>query len=143
MPPAAATPDSLGSDTLTRGVRVRVRPSYLAEHSDPGAGRWVFAYHISISNESPAGAPPLQLLSRRWLIVDAEGERHEVKGEGVIGQQPILSPGDTHQYASFCPLQTPWGTMEGSYRFRTVGDAHDEEEFDVSVGRFYLVSPAP
>ncbi len=141
MPPTAATPGSLGSDTITRGVRIRVRPSFLAEHSDPQSKRWVFAYHIGIANEAPADAPPVQLLTRYWLIVDANGVRHEVRGEGVIGQQPILAPGDTHEYASFCPMQTAWGTMEGAYRFRTVGDAHDEEEFDVAVGRFYLVAP--
>lgn len=142
MARAAATPDSLGSDTLTRDIRVRARPSFMPEHSDTNAARWVFAYRITITHEGEAGAPPVQLLARRWRIVNAEGEAHEVRGEGVIGQQPILAPGETHEYSSFCPIQTPWGTMEGAYRFRTIGDAHDEEEFDVEVGRFYFVAPA-
>ncbi len=141
----AATPtrQSHGSEALTRGIRVRVHPWFLDEHSDPEQRRWVFGYRITITNTNATGSPPLQLLSRHWTIVDARGEAHEVRGEGVIGQQPILAPGDSHEYSSFCPLQTSWGTMEGSFRFRTAGDGPDgeREQFDADVARFYLVGP--
>lgn len=118
---------------VTRGFRVDVRPQYLPEHSKPAEGKYVFGYHIRIEN---VGVERAKLLSRHWVIVDADGDRHDVTGEGVVGNQPDLGPGEHFEYSSFCPLETPWGTMEGSYRFR----ADSGEEFDVRVARFYLVA---
>lgn len=123
----------LGSEATTEGVRVSVTPSYLPEHSDPLERRFVFAYRIKITNESDRW---VKLLSRRWVIVDSLGERQEVVGEGVIGAQPELEPGQSFEYSSYCPLTTPWGTMEGEYTMRL----QSSEEFHASVARFYLVA---
>src|ERR1041385_8547500 len=106
MPPPPKNP---GSVSLTRGVRIAVAPSYDPEQSEPALSRFIFAYRIRITNESPLR---VKLLSRHWIIVDAHGQRHEVRGEGVVGQQPDLGPGESFTYSSFCPLQTQWGTME-------------------------------
>ena len=128
----------LGSEVTTRGFRVTVRPSYLPEQSGTAEAwqgrRYVFAYQVRISNE---GSVRAQLLSRHWVIVDAEGERHEVRGEGVVGHQPELAPGESFEYSSYCPLSTPWGTMEGEYLLV------DEfgERFEIEIARFYLVAP--
>lgn len=130
-----APPRNPGSVALTRGIRVAVAPSYAREQSDPGLSRYLFNYRIRITNESPVR---VKLLTRHWIIVDADGQRHEVQGEGVIGQQPELSPGESFTYSSFCPLPTPWGTMEGTYTMHADGD----EVFDIQVGRFYLSLPA-
>jgi len=124
-----------GSVTMTRGVRVAVAPAYAPDQSDPGLSRYLFTYRIRITNESERR---VTLVARHWIIVDADGLRHEVRGEGVVGQQPELAPGESFTYSSFCPLQTPWGTMEGTYRMRSdTGDG-----FDVQIGRFYLALPA-
>ena len=113
------------SDTTTRGVRVQVSPRYLEEQSDPRAGLWAFAYHVVISNE---GAEPVQLLSRHWIITDANGRIEEVRGPGVVGQQPLIAPGEAWDYVSGCPLGTAMGTMHGSYRMRTArGETFDAE----------------
>jgi ApaG protein len=136
-----------GSEALTRGLRVHVTPRFLPEESgdvvEGGGGngsteawkgrRYVFAYHIRITNESPAR---VRLLSRHWIIVDADGERHEVRGQGVIGLQPDLAPGQSFQYESFCPLPTPWGTMEGEYLMEN----ETGERFQIQIGRFFLVA---
>ena len=121
-----------GSVTITQGIRVAVAPSYLAEQSEPDEGRYFFGYRIRITNES---TERVQLMRREWTIIDGDGERAEVEGEGVVGQQPILEPGQSYVYSSFCPLGTPWGTMEGWYIFRD----HAGEEFRVRIGRFFLV----
>lgn len=123
------------SERTTRGISVRVSPFYLPDHSDPDERKWVFGYHVRLTNGGDVRA---QLLTRRWLITDAEGRLKEVEGEGVVGQTPDLGPGESFEYSSFCPLGTPWGTMEGSYQFM------DErgEGFDVQIARFYLVSEA-
>lgn len=126
---------NLGSDTITDGIRVTVRPQYLGEQSDPLQGRWVFAYHITIRNE---GAAPARLVRRRWHIVDADGESHDVDGDGVVGHTPLLAPGGEFEYASYCPLQTPWGTMEGAYQLERAGGEGGTVE--ARVGRFYLVA---
>jgi ApaG protein len=123
---------SMGSVTLTEGIRIAVAPFYLAEQSEPG--RCVFGYRIRITNDSERR---VRLLSRHWVIVDADGERHEVRGEGVVGRQPTLAPGESHSYSSFCPLPTPWGTMEGEYTMTT----DDGKLFQVAIGRFYLAAP--
>jgi ApaG protein len=112
---------------------VEVTPRYLAAESDVKAGKYVFAYQVTIINEGDHRA---KLLKRHWIIVDADGRRREVKGDGVVGATPDLGPGESHEYASFVPLPTPWGTMEGSYLMAR----EDGQTFDAQVGRFFLVS---
>lgn len=119
------------SDTVTDGVRVRVAAQYQPDRSDPDRGEWFFFYRVMLSNEGERSA---KLLSRHWVIVDALGERTEVRGPGVVGEEPLLQPGETFEYMSACPLGTEWGTMEGSYRM----ERDDGEEFDVRIGRFFL-----
>ncbi len=121
-----------GSEALTRGVRVRVRPFYVPEQSREDLATFVFGYRISIANESAAR---VRLVSRRWEIVDADGERRVVEGEGVVGLQPVIEPGGVHEYSSFCALATAWGTMEGVYRMESEGGA-----FEARVERFFLVA---
>ena len=96
----------------TDGITVRTGVSYLPEQSSPRTGRWFWAYHIRIENNS---ARAVKLLTRRWIITDGSGERNLVEGEGVIGEQPLLPPGQSYDYVSGCPLSTPGGRMEGSY----------------------------
>ena len=119
----------------TDGIVVRVAVSFLADQSEPERGRWFWAYHIRIEN---AGVQAVQLLSRRWLITDGRGERHRVEGEGVVGVQPLIEPDGSYDYVSGCPLDTPNGSMEGSYR---MVDA-DGRTFDVTIPRFLLIGPA-
>lgn len=121
-----------GSEAVTRGVRVAVRPFYIPEQSRPDLGEYVFGYRISIANE---GDERVKLISRKWVIVDADGDVREVEGEGVVGQQPEILPGGVHEYSSFCSLETPWGTMEGHYVMKMVSG----ETFEAAIGRFYLV----
>jgi ApaG protein len=123
-----------GSRATTRGIAVTVEPRFLPEKSQPHLGRWLFAYSIRIDN---LGIEAVQLLTRHWIITDANGRIEEVRGAGVIGQQPILEPGESHEYTSFCPLPTAFGTMEGSYRMATAAG----EQFDVEVARFELSQP--
>ncbi len=123
-----------GSEKCTGGVRIVVRPKYDDDKSDPSGRQWFFSYRIRVVNE---GTEPAQLMARRWDIVDAHGERETVEGPGVVGKTPRLAPGEGFEYTSFCPLRTNWGTMEGSYRFRT----DEGREFDAEVGRFILVGP--
>ncbi len=122
-----------GSDVVTDGMRVEVRPEYLPEQSRPDQHKWVFAYRVRITNQRTHRA---RLISRHWIIVDADGDRHDVVGEGVVGLQPTLAPGQSFEYSSYCPLETPWGTMEGAYTFEN----DDQTRFDVAVGRFFLIS---
>ncbi len=119
------------SDTLTRGIRVRVGAQFLPQHSDPDASRYVYAYRVIISNE---GTQSAKLLTRYWLVRDANNEVREVRGEGVVGKYPDLTPGESFEYMSGCPLQTKWGTMEGSYRMQR----EDGEQFDAFIGQFFL-----
>ena len=119
----------------TGGVVVRVSVSYLPEQSEPKRGRWFWAYHIRIENQ---GAQAVQLLTRHWVITDGRGARHSVEGEGVVGEQPLIEPGDSFDYVSGCPLATPTGHMQGSYRM--VGE--DGERFDVAIPKFALTAPA-
>jgi len=128
------TQPTLSSECVTDGVRVKVVPSYLPTHSDPANGRYLFAYHVTIVNE---GTRRARLRSRQWAIVDADGERHEVQGMGVVGHHPDLKPGERFEYSSFCPLNTSWGTMEGLY----VMEREDGSAFDARIKRFYLVGP--
>jgi len=126
----------LGSDAVTNGIRVRVSPHFVPESSDPTGGRWNFAYHVTIINEGPE---PVTLRHRHWRIVDGDGEAREIDGEGVVGKQPTLAPGERFEYQSFTPLMTHWGTMEGAFTFERT----DHTNFDARVGRFFLVSPEP
>lgn len=120
---------------VTGGVTVRVSVSYLPEQSEPGRGRWFWAYHIRIEND---GAGTVQLLTRHWIITDGRGVRHTVEGEGVVGEQPLIAPGASYDYVSGCPLATPTGSMQGSYRM--VGE--DGHQFDVAIPKFALSAPA-
>ena len=119
----------------TGDVTVRVAVSYLPEQSEPQRGRWFWAYHIRIENE---GARAVQLLTRHWVITDGRGARHSVEGEGVVGEQPVIAPGASYDYVSGCPLATPNGAMQGSYRMV------DERgmTLDVAIPRFSLLAPA-
>lgn len=96
----------------TQGVVVRVTPTFLSQQSDPSQGRWVWAYAVEIENQRE---DEIQLLTRHWIITDALGRVDEVKGPGVIGEQPVIRPGQTHSYTSGCPLNTSSGVMVGSY----------------------------
>jgi ApaG protein len=119
----------------TDGITVRVSVNFLPEQSEPAKGRWFWAYHVRIENGS---ARTVQLISREWIISDGRGVTHEVQGEGVVGEQPVLDPGESFDYVSGCPLQTPTGAMEGRYFMATV----DGPRFPVDIPRFPLVAPA-
>ena len=122
--------EALFNEAATTGdVTVRVAVSYLPEQSEPARGRWFWAYHIRIEND---GAGPVQLLTRHWIITDGRGARHTVEGEGVVGEQPVILPEGSYDYVSGCPLATPMGAMEGSYRM--VGA--DGEPFDAAIPRY-------
>ena len=122
------------SEAVTRGVRVQVVSQYIAEQSRPEHCRFFFAYRVRITNEEDA---PVKLVSRHWIIEDAEGQVQEVKGPGVVGAQPRLEQGETFEYTSFCPLETPTGSMRGTYQMVT----DTGEAFDAEVGRFKLSEP--
>jgi ApaG protein len=115
----------------TRNVTVRVAANFLAEQSEPRQGRWFWAYHIRIEN---GGDQPVQLISRHWKITDGHGARHDVRGEGVVGEQPVIAPGESYDYVSGCPLRTPTGAMEGTFQM-VVGDG---SSFDAAIPRFPL-----
>ena len=115
-------------------ISVSVRTQFLAEQSDRERGPFVFAYFITIRNTGQIAA---QLISRHWIITDAEGRSQEVKGLGVVGQQPLLKPGEEYQYQSGTPLGTPVGTMRGSYQMV----AEDGTRFDAQVAEFVLSMP--
>lgn len=118
----------------TRDVTVRVSVSYLPEQSEPAKGRWFWAYHVRIENE---GTQAVQLVSRQWTILDGRGGHHEVQGEGVVGEQPVIEPGGSFDYVSGCPLHTPTGSMEG--RYYMIGE--DGATFAAAIPRFPLVAP--
>lgn len=118
----------------THGIKVQVQPRYSLADSQPESSTFVFSYRVNMSNEGDA---PARLLFRHWLIHDATGEDSVVDGEGVVGEQPLLAPGDSHQYRSYCVLRSPIGYMEGYYTFvRPNG-----EEFRVEIPRFHLQGP--
>lgn len=126
----------LFSHSATTGdITVRVAVSYLPEQSEPVKGRWFWAYHIRVEND---GAKPVKLVSREWHIRDGRGGRQEVRGEGVVGEQPVIAPGESFDYVSGCHLTTPTGAMEGRYfMVGTNGGA-----FAVDIPRFPLIAPA-
>ena len=120
--------------STTNGVRVTVEPQYLEDRSEPAEGRYFWAYTIEIAN---SGDAPVQILARHWIITDANGRREDVRGVGVVGEQPVIPPGAAFTYTSGCPLTTPSGTMVGSYQ--AVGD--DGETFAVAIPAFSLDVP--
>lgn len=115
-------------------IKVSAQPKYLTEQSEPARNRYVFAYTITIEN---AGTTAAQLISRHWIITDAMGHVQEVRGEGVVGEQPLLAPGERFQYTSGAVLETPVGTMQGSYQML----ADDGERFDAQIPLFRLAVP--
>ena len=119
------------SSAITKSVKVEVETEYIADRSDVERGYYFFAYHVTITNE---GEEAVQLISRHWIITNANGMVEEVKGPGVIGEQPLIEPGGFYKYSSFCPLNTPVGTMHGTYQM--VSD--DGEEFDAIIAPFQL-----
>ncbi len=119
----------------TREVVVRVAVSFLPEQSDPARGQWFWSYHVRVENH---GAVAVQLMTRHWLITDGDGNVHEVEGEGVIGEQPVIEPGASYDYVSGCPLHTPAGAMQGSYAM--IGA--DGSSFDAAIPAFRLMAPA-
>ena len=122
-------------EAITRGVTVRVSVTYLPDQSEPAHGRWFWAYHIRIEND---GDGAVQLLTRHWIITDGRGGQEEVRGDGVVGDQPMIDPGESYDYVSGCPLKTPSGSMEGSYGMI---DA-DGTPFEIAIPAFLLQSPA-
>ena len=127
-----AVTQSPNSETLTRAVRVTAAAQYLPNESDPDRNEYLYMYRIRITNE---GSGTVKLHSRHWVIIDANNNREEVIGQGVVGKQPELAPGEQFEYTSSCPLRTKWGTMEGSYTFLQ----GDDGPFKVEIGRFFLV----
>ncbi len=119
---------------VTRDIEVSVEPYYLEEQSDPEDSRYVWGYRIVIANHSTR---PVRLMHRYWHITDQNGQVDEVHGPGVIGEQPRLRPGDTYEYSSGCPLDTPSGMMFGHYQM----EADDGEVFEVSIPAFSLDAP--
>lgn len=119
---------------VTRGIEVAVEPFYLDDRSSPDENHFVWAYRVTIDNRSSGF---VQLLSRYWRITDGNGKVEEVRGSGVVGEQPELNPGDSYQYTSGCPLTTPSGVMVGRYTMRT----EDGEMFDVAIPAFSLDMP--
>jgi ApaG protein len=118
----------------TRDISVTVQPQYLADRSEPARRQYFWAYTIEITN---LGATAVQLKRRHWIITDGRGQRHEVKGPGVVGEEPIIEPGTSYRYTSGCPLDTPDGFMVGSYDM--IGD--DGSVFSVAIPAFSLDSP--
>ncbi len=122
------------SDTITDGVRVGATAYFLPDESDPDEKKFLYGYTIVIKNDTDV---PVRLVSRAWTIIDGNGKREEVRGPGVVGQTPRLEPGEAFKYQSYCPLKTPWGTMEGEYDMKR----DDGTTFKVKVARFYLTTP--
>jgi ApaG protein len=122
------------SDTTTNGIRVQVTTKFLPERSSPRDGEYLFAYFIQISN---VGSETAQLISRHWVITNTDGEEEEVRGDGVVGNQPVLAPGAVHNYNSFCQLKTAVGTMHGEYTMVTPSG----ETFEARIAPFTLAVP--
>jgi ApaG protein len=122
------------SKAVSRNIRVSVQAQYVEQRSAPHDGLWFFAYRVELEN---LGEETVQLLSRHWVITDGNGRVEEVRGPGVVGEQPVLEPGDLFHYTSACPLPTPFGVMHGSYQMITeTGD-----RFDAEVAPFSLSQP--
>jgi ApaG protein len=119
---------------VTRGIQVTVRPEFLEQESTPRQGRFFWAYTVEIAN---LGIETVQLKTRHWRIIDGDGKLQEVRGPGVVGEEPVLKPGESFTYTSGCPLSTPHGSMSGEYQMHT----QDGESFPVTIPAFPLDSP--
>ena len=119
------------SEAVTEDIRVEAMSSYSPENSRPLEGEWVFQYTVRITNQ---GRETVQLLSRYWLITDAAEQVEEVRGPGVVGKQPVLGPGESFKYSSWCPLKTPLGMMQGSFEMART----DGSRFDIEIAPFGL-----
>ena len=122
------------SEATTRNIRVRVQAQYDPSRSSPQQSQWFFLYTVNIANE---GRDTVQLISRHWVITDGMGKVEQVRGPGVVGNQPVLAPGQSFEYTSGCPLTTPFGTMHGTYQMIHQGD----EQFDIEIAPFTLMEP--
>lgn len=129
-------PDINSSEALTRGVRVQVRSQFDPNRSNPAASQWFFLYTVTIEN---LAEETVQLLTRHWIITDGNGHVEEVRGPGVVGEQPILAPGEAFEYTSGCPLTTEVGKMEGTYQMIT----NSGQQFDAAIAPFTLATPGP
>jgi ApaG protein len=132
----ADSPAALGpmSDAVTNSIRVEVLSRHSPENSRPYQSEWVFEYTVRITNQ---GSETVQLISRHWIITDALEQTEEVKGPGVVGEQPVLAPGESFKYSSWCPLKTPTGRMHGAYQMVRAGGTH----FDIEIAPFALKAP--
>jgi ApaG protein len=119
------------SEAVTNGIRVEVLSRHSPENSHPQQGEWVFEYTVRITNQ---GTGPVQLISRHWIITDALDNTEEVEGPGVVGEQPLLGPGESFKYSSWCPLKTPTGLMRGTYQMVRPGGT----QFDIEIAPFAL-----
>lgn len=122
------------SEIVTRGIRVSVISNYSEDQSDPENNQWLYFYTVTIANES---ADVVQLLGRHWFITDSDGRTQEVVGKGVVGEQPVIGPGQSYKYTSACPLTTELGTMHGCYHMSTTHG----EQFDAIIAPFSLSQP--
>jgi ApaG protein len=122
------------SEAVTRNIRVRVVAQYAPAQSQPLQNHWFFYYTIDIANE---GTETVQLISRRWIITDADGQTQEVRGLGVVGQQPLLEPGESFEYTSGCPLGTSSGMMQGTYQMVNA----EGDPFEIEIAPFVLTEP--
>ena len=120
--------------TTTRGIQIEVRSEFVPARSAPRESSYFFQYHVRIAN---VGQETAQLISREWIITNADGEVERVKGPGVVGEQPVLSPGSSFEYTSFCELKTAVGSMHGSYQMVTA----DGDRFDATIAPFTLAVP--
>ena len=133
-PRPASDDDGPAYEARTRDILVRVRPEHLPDQSDADARRWVWAYHVEVENHGPVA---VQLVARHWIITDAAGRVEDVRGDGVVGEQPTLGPGEALRYTSGCPLPTPSGAMEGEYEMVTAAG----DRFDAAIPPFSLDLP--
>jgi ApaG protein len=122
------------SDTTTRGIRIEIESAFIPERSEPTESYFFFAYHVRISN---VGTETAQLVSREWVITDSDGNSERVTGPGVVGETPVLKPGEAFEYTSFCPLRTNVGSMHGFYVMKTPGG----ETFEARIDPFTLAVP--
>ena len=122
------------SEAITNGLRVFVRSQYVPERSRPARSEFFFVYTITIEN---LGSETVKLVSRHWIITDAEGREEEVQGPGVVGEQPTLRPGESFEYTSACPLSTPFGSMRGTYQMTVEAGGG----FDAEIAAFRLTQP--
>jgi ApaG protein len=126
--------DRIPYTAITRGIAVSVEPAYLEANSSPGSSQYFWAYCVTIENQ---GLETVQLKSRHWMITNARGELTEVKGPGVVGEQPVLKPGESYAYTSGAPLNTPSGMMGGAYQM----ESESGEQFDIEIPTFSLDRP--